>query len=276
MVIEKSEDPKAFREFEQSGWEANFGGYDRHFSSVTAQVVEPMLDTVGVTADMHVLDLCCGAGMLAGRAAARGASAVGLDFSRQAVLAAQEKFPEAEFVQGDAEALSFDDKSFDAAVCGLGIIHVPNPASALSEVRRVLRPGGWAAFSVWQAPRPENGFGLLLGAIKAHGDLNVSLPHGPDIFQFSDPVRFKVALEETGFGNVDTTVAPQTWQVEGPDDMVTALIEGTVRMRALYLAQTESARDAIETALAEGISRFPKVGDGYAVPMPAIIGWGSR
>ena len=62
----------------------------------------------------------------------------------------------------------------------------------------------------------------------------------------------------------------------GPSDMITALIEGTVRTRALYLAQTDSARAAIEAALAEGISRFPEVEDGYAVPMPAIIGWGSR
>ena len=276
MAIEKSEDPKAFHEFEQSGWEANFGGYDLHFSSVTTQVVEPMLDAAGVTAGMHVLDLCCGPGMLAREAVARGASVVGLDFAREAVRAAGESCPEAKFIEGNAEALPFEDNSFDAVVCGFGIIHLPNPDSALREPCRVLRTDGRAVFSVWEAPGPENGFGLLLGAIKAHGDLNVPLPHGPDIFQFSEPARLKRALEETGFRDVETMTAPQIWRVGGPSDMITALIEGTVRTRALYLAQTDSARATIEAALAEGISRFPKVEDGYAVPMPALIGWGSR
>lgn len=276
MAIEKSEDPNAFQKFEQRGWEANFGGYDRHFSSVTAQVVEPMLDAAGVRAGIHVLDLCCGPGMLARQAAARGASVIGLDFAEQAVRAAQESCPEAKFIQGDAEAPPFEDSSFDAVVCGFGIIHLPDPENALREVRRVLRPHGRAVFSVWEAPGPENGFGLLLGAIKAHGDLNVPLPHGPDLFQFSEPARLKVALEETGFRDVETMTAPQIWRVRSPSDMITALIEGTVRTRALYLAQTDSAQAAVEAALAAGISRFPKVEEGYAVPMPAVIGWGSR
>lgn len=276
MTIEKSRNPNAFREFEQQGWEAHSGGYDRHFSSVTAQVVEPMLDAAGVTSGMRVLDICCGPGMLAREAVARGASAVGLDFAEEAIRAAREKVPEVEFIQGDAEALPFDDDSFDAAVCGYGIIHLPNAANGLREIRRVLRPGGRAAFSVWAAPDPGNGFGLLLGAIKAHGDLDVALPHGPDIFQFSEPARLEQALEETGFRDVATTAAPQTWHVGGPGEMITALIEGTVRTRALYLAQKDSARAAIEEALAEGISRFPRLGDSYAVPMPALIGSGAR
>lgn len=275
MAIEKSAEPEAFQEFEQQGWEANFDGYDRHFSSVTAQAVEPMLDAAGVQADMHVLDLCCGPGMLARQAAARGASVIGLDFAEQAVRAARESCPEGKFIQDDAEALPFEDSSFDAVVCGFGIIHLPNPEKGLREVRRVLRPDGRAAFSVWDAPGPENGFGLLLGAIKSHGDLNVPLPHGPDIFQFSEPARLKAALQDTGFRDVETKTTPQTWRVSSPGDMVTALIEGTVRTRALYLAQTDSAQAAIEAALAEGISRFPKVEDGYAVPMPALIGWAS-
>jgi hypothetical protein len=49
----------------------------------------------------------------------------------------------------------------------------------LAEMRRVLRPGGRVALSVWERPSPTNGFGLLLGALKAHGRLDIPLPHGP-------------------------------------------------------------------------------------------------
>lgn len=64
---------------------------------------------------------------------------------------------------------------------GYGIIHVPEPNRALAEMRRVLRPGGRVAISAWE-PSPNNGFGLMMGAIKAHGQLDVPLPHGPDFF----------------------------------------------------------------------------------------------
>ncbi|MHA1529956.1 MAG: class I SAM-dependent methyltransferase [Alphaproteobacteria bacterium] len=276
MTIQGSDEPGAFRKFEQEGWEANSAGYDRHFSALTGQVVGPTLDAAGVRAGMRVLDVCTGPGMLAREAAGRGASAVGLDFAAQAVAAARERIAQAEFVQGDAQALPFDDESFDAVVCGYGIIHVPDPTVALAELRRVLRPGGRVAVSVWEAPGPENGFGVLFGALKAHGDLSVPLPQGPDFFQFSDQARLAEALAETGFGAVETVVAPQTWHLDDPLGLITAIVEGTVRARALYLAQTQAVRAAIDAAVKDGMERFPATGGGYAVPMPAIIGSGTK
>ena len=105
MIIEKSDQPDAFLKFEHDGWEANSAGYDRHFSDLTGQAVAPTLDAAGVEAGMRVLDVCTGPGMLARGAAGRGASAVGLDFAAQAVAAARARIAQAEFVQGDAQAL---------------------------------------------------------------------------------------------------------------------------------------------------------------------------
>lgn len=276
MTIQRSDEPDAFSKFEQDGWETNSAGYDRHFSAVTGQVAGPTLDAAAVQAGMRVLDVCTGPGMLAREAAGRGASAVGLDFAAQAVESARAKIAQAEFVQGDAQALPFEDESFDAVVCGYGIIHVPDPSVALAEMRRVLRPGGRAAVSVWEAPGPENGFGVLFGALKAHGDLGVPLPHGPDFFQFSDPARLAAALEATGFDAVRTLVAPQTWQMDNPLGLITGIVEGAVRARALYLAQTEVARAAIDAAVTRGMERFRVSGHDYAVPMPAVIGSGAK
>ncbi|HSF93719.1 MAG TPA: methyltransferase domain-containing protein [Thermohalobaculum sp.] len=276
MAIEKSNQPDEFRSFEHDGWEANSDGYARHFSDVTKQSVGPMLDAAGVGAGMRVLDVCTGPGMLAEAAAARGASVVGLDFAAQAVASARARIPEVEFVEGDAQALPYPDESFDAVVCGYGIIHVPDPAAALAEMRRVLRPGCRAAVSVWAAPAPDNGFGLLFGALKAHGDLSVPLPHGPDIFQFSDAARMSAALAEAQFGDIETAAVPQSWHMDDPLGLVTGVVEGTIRARALYLAQTAEARKAIEAAVVAGMAAFPGVGNGFAVPMPAVVGSGAR
>ena len=79
--------------------------------------------------------------MLAGAAIQRGAEVVGLDFSGEVIEIAKRNVPQAEFRQGDAQDLPFDDESFDAVVCGYGVIHVSEPEKALLEMHRVLRPG---------------------------------------------------------------------------------------------------------------------------------------
>jgi len=124
--------------------------------------------------------------MLAADAVKRGAQVVGLDFSDEAIEIARRNVPEAEFQQGDAQDLPFEDDSFDAVVCGFGLIHIPDPARALTEIRRVLISGGRVSISTWGVPKPTNGFGLLFGTLKVHGNVEVPLPHGPDPFQFSD------------------------------------------------------------------------------------------
>jgi SAM-dependent methyltransferase len=126
MPIEQSRDPQQFSAFELSGWDTNIGGYDSAFGAVARQTVAPMLDSAQVTRGMRVLDLCCGPGMLAAGALDRGAEAVGLDFSAQAVELASNLVPNGRFQQGDAQAMPFEAASFDAVLCGYGLMHLPD------------------------------------------------------------------------------------------------------------------------------------------------------
>ena len=274
--IQKSAEPEAFQAFERAGWDAGIEGYERHLAPVTLQAAEALLDAAGVGSDMRVLDVCTGTGILSAATAARGARAVGLDFSAAVVALARRRVPQAAFLEGDAQALPFADESFDAVVCGYGIIHCPDPEKALAEMARVLRPGGRAAISVWAAPAPDNGFGLFLGALKAHGRLDVELPHGPDFFQFSAPDRLEASLRAAGLTETGFRSVPQTWHLARPQEMVPAFREGTVRTQALFAAQTERAQVAITKAVEEALARFRARPGGYEVPMPALVGWGSR
>ena len=213
--------------------------------------------------------------MLAGAALERGARVVGLDFSGEAVEIARRNLPGAEIRQGDAQALPFEDDSFDAAVCGYGIIHLPEPEKALMEMRRVVKPGGRISVSVWEAPNPGNGFGVLFGAIKSHGVLDVPLPQGPDFFQFSEPETMNAALRAIGLRDTSARTVAQTWELDQPSGMIQAVLEGAVRARALLLAQTVPARAAIEAAVEEGLAPFRSPEGRCRVPMPAIVGAGT-
>ena len=180
MPIEQSGDPKQFSDFERSGWDNNISGYDAAFGAVARQSVRRMLDAARVTRGMRVLDACCGPAMLAAGALERGAEAVGLDFSLAAVELARRLVPKGSFEQADVQALPFPAGRFDAVLCGYGLMHLPDPAAALREMLRVLRPGGRATLSVWAST--GFGFSLVYEAVRARGSLDVSLPHGPDFF----------------------------------------------------------------------------------------------
>jgi SAM-dependent methyltransferase len=274
MPIEQSRDPKQFAAFELSGWDSNISGYDSAFGAVARHTVVPMLDAAGVAPGMRVLDICCGPGMLAAGALQRGAEATGLDFSAQAVELARRLVPNGRFQQGDAQALPFSAGSFDAVLCGYGLMHLPEPAAALREMLRVLRPGGRAALSVWDTAGV--GFTLVYEAVRARGSMDVALPHGPDFFQFGSLERMRAALAEAGFTDTAAHSLHQDWHVANADRYIESILSGTVRARAVLAAQSGAAADGVRSYIADYLTRFQTSTGELVVPMPAIIGSGAR
>ncbi len=221
---------------------------------------------------MQVLDVCCGPGMLAAAAMTRGAQASGVDFSNAAITIATANVPDAKFHACDAQSLPFNDNTFDAVTCGFGIIHIPEPDKALSEMHRVLKPGGRVAISLWESPNPKNGFGLLFGSIRANADMDPGLPHGPDFFQFSDPERLTHALMEVGFVEPTTDRVEQIWELTDSQALFAAILEGTVRTRALIMAQSHDVQEAISSDVAKEMDKYVSINGIFRVPMPALIG----
>ena len=91
-----------------------------------------------------VLDVGCGTGEITARLTKLfpRASFTGIDLEQSHLARAAEKVPQARFQVGDALAIPFDDASFDLVVCRHLVQAVPDPARVLSEIKRVLKPGG--------------------------------------------------------------------------------------------------------------------------------------
>ena len=126
--------------------------------------------------------------------------------------------------------------------------------------------------SVWEAPNPGNGFGLLYSSISAHADMDVDLPHGPDFFQFSDEEKLGEILVNIGFCNPSTLTVSQTWEFNEPTGLVKSFVEGSVRARGILMAQTAAVQDSISTSIATGMESFRSPDGLFRVPMPAIVG----
>ena len=270
MASPQAGDPKEFRELEHSGWESAAQAYADHWGSLTSQVIEPLLDAVGVVNGTRLLDIASGPGYVAAAAARRRAKVTGVDFSAAMVEYARGQYPEIEFREGDAENLPFADGSFDAVTMNFVLLHLGQPEKALSETHRVLAPGGRVGFTVWATPPDAAGFRIVLGAVETYGKMDVGLPQAPPFFRFSDPQESKRALIEAGFRNPVVVQVAQTWQLATPDTLFEAMYNGTVRTAALLRAQTQEALHAIKAAVRVGAAAYERDG-AVELPMPAVL-----
>jgi ubiquinone/menaquinone biosynthesis C-methylase UbiE len=104
---------------------------------------EPLVDAL--TRDLPIgraLDVACGTGRHAARLAAAGHATVGIDATPAMLDLARKRAPGADFRLGDFTALPVDDGTFDLAICALALAHLRDPAPAIAEIARAVRPGG--------------------------------------------------------------------------------------------------------------------------------------
>lgn len=139
---------EAYKNTQKQGW--------AHFAPLEMATMGPAAHLVrfaGVKSGDRVLDVACGTGVAAVSAARLGAKVTGLDLTpellERARFNSQTAGFEIEWREGDAEALPFPDGSFDVVLSQFGHMFAPRPALAISEMLRVLKPGGTIAFNTW-------------------------------------------------------------------------------------------------------------------------------
>jgi SAM-dependent methyltransferase len=266
-------DVEAFVRFEAEGWSRIPEGYHRFFGPITGRAAEPLLDAAGVRAGMRVLDVATGPGYVAGRAAARGASVVGIDFSPQILELAAGLEPAVEFRCGDAHDLPFEDCSFDAVVSGFLLPHLGDHARAIGEFVRVLVAGGKLAVSTWDVPERAAFVGLLVMAVQEAGaNPPTGLPAGPPFFRYSDDAALTGLLEGAGLEDVEVNQLAFTHRIPSATALWDGLLGGTVRTSPLVRLQPEPVQRRIRAAFDRLTAPYDS---GGALELPVSVKLGS-
>jgi SAM-dependent methyltransferase len=160
------------------------------------------VDRLGLKAGDQVLDVACGTGNTAIPAARTGASVTGVDLApnliEQATAWNDAEGLTAEFDVGDAEAMPYDDNSFDVVMTMFGAMFTPRPEVTAVEMKRVCRPGGLITMANWT---PESFVGQMFKTTGKHVTPPAGMP-SPLLWGSDDAVSERFA---DGIADLKTT-----------------------------------------------------------------------
>ncbi len=271
-----SVDADAFKAFESDGWEQQAPTYDNFLGQITSEVVPSLLDAAGVGEGSRVLDVATGPGYAAAAAHARSASVVGVDVAPAMVGLASSLHPGIDFRQADAEALPFDDGSFDAVVSNFIVPHLGRPEQVVGELSRVLAHGGALALTTWDQPEQMRLLGLFLAAFaRAGATPPQDIPPGPPFFRFSDGQEFDALLRGGGLTGVEVITIAFNHHASTADQIWDGLLTSTVRTAALVTHQPDETRQRIRAAFDDELAAF-RSGDGFELPISVKLASGRK
>jgi SAM-dependent methyltransferase len=222
------------------------------------EVAEHLVATADPAPGSRVLDVACGTGNAALVAARRFTEVVGLDFAANLIETGRRRAAaegtDIAFVEGDAQALPFEDASFDVVLSVFGVQFAPDQERAAAELLRVTRPGGTIALANWVPGGAAEAFFVVTARYS---------PPPPGI---APPWRWGTAegaAELLGAG-ADVTVTPRSFlqRFPSPEAMIAAFRESFGPSAQTYAAAGPEREAELTEALVDVVRRYNRATDG--------------
>lgn len=274
-------DSEAYTAQSRASWSEAAPRYEVLSSSLFGPVTEEFMDFVGVRKGWKVLDVACGPG-IASRAAARRAtergSVLGVDLAPGMVeLAASRPAPKRSapisFRVMDAHRLELPDASFDAAVSQLGLMLFAHPDAALSEMRRVVAPGGPVACLV-QGRRSAMLFtALVMDAIVSRAPQLRAPRGGPTLYAFGSDGVLEEAFARAGLTEMVARRLSGVFRFPTPEDYWNCMTEGAGRTGAMLRSLTPEIQAKVKADVLRRAAKR-KIGSRVEIPYEFVMARG--
>jgi SAM-dependent methyltransferase len=270
-------DVDRFDTFERDAWNARGAGYATVFEGLTSGSIPALLDAVDEAASESggdLLDVGTGPGWVAAAAHTRGWRVAGVDVSDTMLALAQSRVPDGEFRAMSATDLGLRDASVDAVVANFVLLHIGRPERAVAEAARVLRPGGRAAFTVWDIGALNRALGVFLEVADAARFDAAAVPAGPDALTYADRPRFAELLQ--GAGLVDVRVSSVSWTFTvGAEEWWNGVLASTPRTGAMFLGRSADAMTRARATYDDLVELYQR-GSTLELPAAAVLAVGTR
>ena len=262
-------DARLQRRVQRYGWDRAAAVYEGAWQAQLKPAHDAMLELARLRPGERVLDVACGTGLVTFRAAqaVRGGEVVGTDISGEMVAIAACRAragARVRFERADAEDLPYLDGTFDVALCGLGLMYVPDAVRALREMRRVLRADGRAAVAVWGARR-ACGWAEIFPIT----DARVASDVCPMFFQLGTGDALALALRAAGFADMAVERVPTTLHYASAEAALDAAFRGGPVAMA-YSRFDAATRAEVHAEYLDSIVGYA-AGAGYAIPGEFVV-----
>lgn len=279
-------DSDQYRKFSKKQWEETATGWHK-WTTLLAQWSDPltiqMFELAGITSGSHVLDVACGDGSHAIKAAMRvgeGGYVLATDMSEAMIAFATELASEAGLEQMEArvmdgENLTVDDQSFDAVVCQIGLMLFANPQKGVSEAYRVLKSGGRYAIIVFTTPDKSPWLAIPAKIALEHANRLMPPPGTPGIFALGNQERLEGLMREAGFTDIESRTMMQPIQLGSAEECSMLVRETAGAINGILADLDESKQQSAWEAIEIALKRFEGE-DGFRAPTEVRLVVGTK
>ncbi len=244
---------------------------------------ETMLDVANVQPGSRVLDVAAGTGeqtlMAARRVGSSGyvlatdISASMLDVAAEAVR--KEGLTNVESRVMNVENLALDADSFDAVISRIALMLFPNPANALTEMRRVVKPGGNVSVIVFSALEKNPYHGIPFEIVRRLGNIPPPAPGEPWMYALGNPRALEDVYRRAGFLNVSVRALPIERRFLSVADAIRTMRNSAVDLRELMNRLNEADRELAWAEIEQQL-RQCEGPNGFEAPGEVLIGVGTK
>ena len=257
-----------------ASWEAR----STDIEETSAAATEAMLAAAAIAPGEDVLELSAGTGHLATQLAelvGPDGSLVASDVAPAFVAVLERRLadvPTASVATIDASTIAASPATYDAVVCRMGLMFVPEPAAALREIRRVLRPEGRLVAAVWGAPEANPWMVSVGFATMMTGLLSGPMPTEPGgPFSLGNPDELEKLAKEAGFGDVRIEVVSYSRHYASADELFDMVRVLAPPIAAALEGATPEQLATARTTAADFIAQYQGDDGSYDVPACALV-----